>query len=294
MIDGQRKPPERYEAGLQLDALKWLPPDLNEWVRCPACADNRQDLYVQKYLVTNQQFELFIKAGGYDNPTWWGGEKSTAWLWRVKEHGDYRGNEPVSEPRYWQSDDFGRARRGFPVVGVSWYEAMAYAAWLTDLLRRARAQDETLTVEERQLIEPLRETGGQTITLPTETEWVRLAGGDAQNRYPWDKPGQPVTTDVTEITRRTNVSEGKIGKTSPVSMYPQGASHPFALMDVAGNVWEWTNSLYQEGSSRRVVRGGSWDGAHGGARVGVRNLNSPDFSDYDFGFRLVSPIGSGS
>ncbi len=294
MIDGQRKPPERYEAGLQLDALKWLPPDLNEWVRCPACADNRQDLFVQKYPVTNQQFELFIKAGGYDNPTWWGGEKSTAWLWRMKEHPESRGQEPVSEPRFWQSDDFGRARRGFPVVGVSWYEAMAYAVWLTDLLRRARAQDETLTVEERQLIEPLRETGGQTITLPTETEWVRLAGGDAANRYPWDKPGQPVTTDVAEITRRANVAEGGIGKTSPVSMFPQGASHPFALMDVAGNVWEWTNSWWDEKQGRRVVRGGSWNYSHWSARVGFRLDHYPVNSNYNIGFRLVSPIGSGS
>ncbi|MEI2611505.1 MAG: SUMF1/EgtB/PvdO family nonheme iron enzyme [Candidatus Promineifilaceae bacterium] len=75
---------------------------------------------------------------------------------------------------------------------------------------------------------------------------MRLAGGDAANRYPWDKPGQPVTTDVAEITRRANVAEGGIGKTSPVSMFPQGASHPFALMDVAGNVWEWTNSWWDE------------------------------------------------
>ena len=294
MTDEKRSPKERYDAGLHLDVLKWLPPDLNEWVRCPACADNRQDLYVQKYLVTNQQFDLFIKAGGYDNPAWWGGEKSTAWLWRVKEHPNYRGDDPISESEYWQTDNYGKARRGFPVVGVSWYEAVAYAAWLTDLLRRVRVQDETVTTEERQLVEPLLEKGVQTITLPSETEWVRLAGGDTQDRYPWDRPGTPVTTDEAEIVRRANVSESEISTTSPVGMYPQGASHPFALMDVAGNVWEWTDSWYEEEQVSRAVRGGSWLGSHRSARVGFRFYLVPDVSDLNVGFRLVSPIGSGS
>lgn len=285
MTDGARQPIERYDAGYQLDALKWLPPDLNDWVYCPACADNRHDLYVQKYPVTNQQFALFIKAEGYDNPAWWGGEDGEAWQWRLK--GKYRGNEPVSEPARWQSDDFGKARRGFPVVGVSWYEAMAYAAWLTDLLRRVRAQDETVTAEERQLVEPLREAGGQIITLPTETEWVRLAGGDANNRYPWDKPGQFVTTDTAEITRQANVKEGGIGKTSPVAMYPQGASHPFALMDMAGNILEWTNSWWDERQIGQVLKGGSWAWDKTEARCAYRDWGNPDLRPNYIGFRVV-------
>lgn len=285
MIDEKRSPQERYDAGLHLDALGWLPPDLNDWVRCPACADNRHDLYVQKYPVTNQQFALFIKAEGYDNPAWWGGENGEAWQWRLP--GGYRGSEPVSEPALWQSDDFGKARRGFPVVGVSWYEAMAYAAWLTDLLRRVRAQDETVTAEERQLVEPLREAGGQIITLPTETEWVRLAGGDAADRYPWDKPGQPVTTDKAGITRRANVEEGGIGKTAPVAMYPQGASHPFALMDMAGNVLEWTNSWWDEKQQGQVLKGGSWVLDKTEARCAFRLRDHPGSGNYYFGFRLV-------
>lgn len=292
MTDGQRPAKERYNAGLQLDALKWLPPDLNDWVRCPACADNRQDLYVQKYPVTNQQFDLFIKAGGYDNPVWWGGEKSEAWDWRLK--GGYRNNEPVSEPRYWQVDSFGKTRRGFPVVGVSWYEAMAYAAWLTDLLRRVRANDETLTAEERQLVEPLRETGGQTITLPTEMEWVRLAGGEADKRYPWYKPRTSAITDRSDVIRRANVREGDIRMTSLVGMYPQGASEPFHLMDVAGNVGEWINSWWGEDQSRRVVRGGSWYNDLSGAEVGSPYFSSPHASYDSIGFRLVSATVSGS
>ena len=258
-------------------------PDLNDWVRCPACADNRQDLYVQKYPVTNQQFEQFIKAGGYDNPAWWGGEKSAAWGWRLK--GGYRSNDPVSEPEYWQTDNYGKTRRGFPLVGVSWYEALAYASWLTDLLRRVRSNDETVTTEERQLVEPLVEKGGQTITLPTETEWVRLAGGEADDRYPWDKPGTLVTTDTAEIVRRANVSESEINTTSPVGMYPQGASEPFKLMDVAGNVGEWMNPSGDE--DIRVLRGGSWFFGATEARCACRYGNRPLYRYGNVGFRLV-------
>ena len=74
----------RHEAGLTLDSLGWLPPDLNSWVRCAGCADDGGDLLVGKYPVTNAQFELFMLAGGYESPAFWGGKKSAAWRWRMR------------------------------------------------------------------------------------------------------------------------------------------------------------------------------------------------------------------
>ena len=95
------------------------------------------------------------------------------------------------------------------------------------------------------------------------------------------------------ILARANTSESGIGGTSPVAMYPLGESKPFGLWDVAGNVWEWTDSWYDKEQRDRVVRGGSWDNHQDVARPSVRSWDDPDFSNLDLGFRLVSPISSG-
>jgi formylglycine-generating enzyme required for sulfatase activity len=64
-----------------------------------------------RYPVTNAQYAEFIAAGGYINPTWWRGD-----AWTIKEKGKW------AEPRYWPSRDWNRP--DYPVVGVSWYEAI--------------------------------------------------------------------------------------------------------------------------------------------------------------------------
>ena len=135
MVDASFAPKERYAAGEAWDELGGLPDDLDAWVLCSKCADGGGDLLASKYPVTNLQFERFIQGGGYENPAFWGGERSIAWRWRVKEHGDYRGEKEVTQPQYWNDPRFGKDRRGYPVVGVSWYEAAAYAEWLKERLK---------------------------------------------------------------------------------------------------------------------------------------------------------------
>ncbi len=131
------------------------------------------------------------------------------------------------------------------MVGVSWYEAAAYAAWLTEVLRRAREGDPDLPDEDRALVVDLLEAGAIEVCLPTETEWERMAGGVTdEDRYPWDPPEGPATRDEVAILARANTLESDIGGTSPVAMYPLGARKPYGLMDLAGNVWEWTDSWY--------------------------------------------------
>jgi formylglycine-generating enzyme required for sulfatase activity len=291
-----------------LDELGWLPPDLNAWVRCPGCAENDGDpsaalrrssgqgsgqaLMVMKYPLTNAQYERFIQAGGYENPDYWGGEGSPAWRWRVEKHNiDWRGKGPVTEPEYWHTPRFGKERGGFPVVGISWYEAAAYAAWLTDVLRRARAGDETMPAEDQDLVAGLLEAGTAEVRLLTEEEWVAVAGGTgSESRYPWDPLGGPATKDAAAILARANTREAELGGTSPVAMYPLGASQPWGLLDLAGNVWEWTGSWSDEGKRYRVVRGGSWDHYRGDARVAVRYWYNPGSSLNYLGVRLASPV----
>ena len=109
-------------------------------------------------------------------------------------------------------------------------------------------------------------TGSSTrVRLPTDAEWLRLAGGEREGkkeRYPWDVPGSGRVTDERRgrdaILARANTAESGIGGTSPVAMYPLGESKPHGLWDVAGNVWEWIDSWYDKEQRGRVLRGGSW------------------------------------
>jgi len=195
----------------------------------------------------------------------------------------------VAQPEYWHTPRFGKDRRGYPVVGVSWYEAAAYARWL-------QVESSRLQVWRNGQLVTFNLQPATLIRLPTDAEWLRLAGGEPEGkkeRYPWDAPGSGRVTESTEaILARANTAESGIGGTSPVALYPLGASRPFGLWDVAGNVWEWTDSWYDADTGVRVVRGGSWGLNQRGARPSVRDGFDPVYSR-DLGFRLVSPISSG-
>lgn len=309
MIDARFTPKERYTAGEIWDELGGLPEDLDAWIYCartdvPGAFEapgTQQALLAAKYPVTNTQFDRFIQADGYSNPDYWGGEDSPGWRWRLTEHNaEWRGAGPVTQPEYWQRPRFGKDRRGYPVVGVSWYEAAAYAAWLTERLRigdfRFSIVDPTGRTQQSKIQNPK-----SVVRLPTEAEWLWLAGGekeDQRERYPWDMPGSGRVTDDQKdkdiILAQANTAESGLSGTSPVAMYPLGESRPFRLWDVAGNVWEWTDSWYNKEQTGRVVRGGSWYYLLRNARPSVRLRLGPDSSFDNIGFRLVSPISSGS
>jgi formylglycine-generating enzyme required for sulfatase activity len=113
-----------------------------------------------------------------------------------------------------------------------------------------------------------------------------------KRRYPW---GDEFDKD------KCNVLESVIGDTTPVGRYsPQGDS-PYGVADMAGNVWEWTSSVYLpypyrpddgredlEGSRSQVLRGGSFNYEEHDARCSSRiNLDvGPDLGWYDIGFRV--------
>lgn len=186
---------------------------------------------MDRFPLTNAQYQRFIDDGGYEKRGYWSKE---GWKW--KEEYD------VSEPRFRNNPEF--SVLSAPVVGISWYEAEAYAKW-----------------------------AGKR--LPTEQEWERAARGDRDAReYPW---GEDFEKD------RCN-SEMVIGKT-PVGSYPGGIS-PHGCYDMAGNVWEWTESLYEKGERYRVVRGGSWSNPHDLARCAVRLRFHPDDWYGDVGVRF--------
>ncbi len=174
-----------------------------------------------------------------------------------------------------------RAVGNRPVMGVTWFEAVAYCRWLNEMLHSSGKAD------------VLRD-GNYILRLQTEAEWEKAArAGDARS-YPWG--------DATWDEERANISASEIGHATPVGMYPQGATSmtQSALHDVGGNVWEWTLSLYRDYPYRpedglndltatepRVSRGGSWVKFQRLARCASRGRFPPDEWLYDQGFRVV-------
>lgn len=285
--------PTRYAAGETLDRLGWLPDDPDDWVEVEIPSPKSQTpnsksqtpnlVYVGRYAVTNAQFARFMAAGAYENSVYWGGEDSDAWRWRMAEHNtEWRGEGPVTQPEYWDNPRFGKNRRGYPVVGVCWYEAMAYCRWLTEQFQVSG--NEFRVWRGGKLETPNLKPGTLTVRLPAETEWVAAAGGEDGERYPWGAEWDE---------SRANTSESGISGTTPVGMYPSGQS-PAGVWDMGGNVWEWTASRVGE---REVyaLRGGSWNPNQELARVAERLRYLPGYSYDHIGFRVVgSPAGSES
>lgn len=277
----------RAEAGEVLDELGWLPPDLNDWIPIP---NTQSVFYMAKYPVTNSQYARFIEAGGYEKSVYWP-EETGARGWWEKE-----GREQ-GQPWSWDDPRFGRNRRGYPVVDVTWYEALAYCHWLTELLHRTE-KGETLLEGEYELIAGLPSAGDKgkgrwELTLPGEAEWLQAAGGEGGGRYPWDGEGEsagrlPEDEQLRAILARANVKESDLGGTTPVAMYPAGAS-PYGVMDMAGNVWEWTRDPWEEASPYKALRGGSrWSG-YKSARVGSRSAGPPGILVFfGHGFRVCA------
>jgi len=110
--------------------------------------------------------------------------------------------------------------------------------------------------------------------------------------YPWGNEW-----DATKC----NTFESGLGGTTPVGMYPEGAS-PYGVLDLAGNVWEWTRSEFKGCPYRpddgrenldagdavlRVLRGGAFDFNRGFARCAYRYRNDPNYNWHYYGFRVV-------
>ncbi len=238
-----------------------------EWVEreTPQHEVNLPAYGISRYPVTNGEFARFVEDGGYENVDYW-----TDAGWKQKE------SDAWTQPRFWEDEEWNDPAQ--PVVGVSWYEALAYCRWLTARTPR-------------------------TYRLPSEAEWEKAARGSDGRRYPWGEEWDPA---------RCNNKESGLGRTTPVGQYPDGDS-PYGVGEMVGQVWEWCSSKYGgtgdkpkfgypytpdeeredlEGDDTRIIRGGSWYNGAGWCRCGSRSWLLPSFRYSLGGFRCVRTLSS--
>ena len=204
--------------------------------------------------VTVGEYRAFLNAEGYHRPRYW---TNAGWTWRESVRRE--------QPAFW-SDARWSGENRLPVIGVSWFEAVAYCHWLG-------------------------EKTGQRYRLPAEAEWEKAARGTDGRLFPWGNEFD---------SSRCNTQVSEIERTVPVGQYSPLGESPYGCAEMAGNVSEWTLSQYrsypydgddgrnnEDGDEPRVIRGGSWFKHVLRARTAARGMNDPFFSDNDVGFRLV-------
>jgi formylglycine-generating enzyme required for sulfatase activity len=150
--------------------------------------------------------------------------------------------------------------RRLPIVGVSWHDANAYRAWKT-------------------------KTTGREWRLPTEEEREKAARGVDGRRFPWGDAADASLCKNSGARDEPSQPEPMGTFATAVSVYGMG--------DAAGNVWDWTSSLFEPrvtASSTRVIRGGNWSSPVGFARAALRSRGSPEYRAPDIGFRPASPV----
>jgi len=295
-------------------------PDANQ-NELPECQVKIAPFALARHPVTHAEYRCFMAAGGYDDldlwtpdgQAWLAGQGELdaeteqiyrnlhrqitgdpdAWVAQRKQAGQAITDEQADvwkEVATWSEDDFVQAYAGLawgeqrrepvwwedarfnqdnqPVVGVNWYEAMAYAAWLARLT-------------------------GDPYRLPTEAEWEWAAArGNPRRRgrrYPWSNDWDAACC---------NSALSRLAVPSPIGLYPHGAT-PDGLHDLAGNVYEWTASLYRPypydparcedpvAPGIRSVRGGSWYTGPSLVRCAYRGRLNPGDGDLNLGLRLA-------
>jgi gliding motility-associated lipoprotein GldK len=204
----------------------------------------------------------------------------------------YAYNEPYAR-KYFSHPSYGN----YPVVGVNWKQATAFCEWRTHYLNSYLERNKRMTENE--------------FRLPTEAEWEYAArGGRSQVPFPWGGPylrNKKGCLLANFKPGRGNYPEDGGMYTVPAQMY---WPNDFGLYQMAGNVAEWTSSLYYEGAynfqhdmnpdirwnakdndpprmKRKVVRGGSWKDVGFFLQNSTRNYEYQDTTKSYIGFRCV-------
>jgi len=183
-----------------------------------------EQYHLDRRTVTNRQYQQFVLGGGYQQMALWDPQ-----IWpAVLNFVDLTGKPG---PRFWKNSACESGLENHPVVGVSWYEAAAFARW-----------------------------AGKR--LPTDAEWekagslpVQLSDASClQRRYPW---GDHM------LRAKANIWGCGPGTTSAVDEFPAGATAS-GVRQLIGNVWEWTGDDFGPSqlllpAPMKCIRGGAFD-----------------------------------
>ena len=190
-----------------------------------------------------------------------------------------------------------------PVSYVTWYNALAYAEWLDEQLRKMSKE-----IMSKDAFWQGIAKGDLKATLPSESEWEKASRGLDGRVFPWGNE-----FDLNKV----NNSDTGIGTTSTLGCFPAGAS-PYGLLDMSGNIWEWTRSLWgkdwsksdynypydpndevrenlkAEKNTLRVLRGGAFLITSHDVRCAFRGRLDPCGRNNNNGFRVVVVPSSSS
>ena len=234
---------------------------------------------------TVAQFRAFVEATGYRTSA----EKKKRSTVYDERNGAMVEKRGVS----WRDDYAGQpASDGQPVVHVSWNDAAAYAAWLSEQTQR-------------------------TYRLPSEAEFEYALRAGGETRYPWGEGEPPAGVD--NLTGARDQSAGGRRWSNAFSGYGDGAWGPapvgsysvnaFGLGDMNGNVSEWVADCWHESYARaprdgtawinpgckaRVVRGASWASSPDQARAAFRLRATAGTTSARVGFRVTRELGEES
>jgi formylglycine-generating enzyme required for sulfatase activity len=192
------------------------------------------------------------------------------------------------------------AYNDYPVVGVTWEQANAYCAWRTEYLLKGLGPAARYV---------------QRYRLPTEAEWEYAARGKDQNEFPWDN--EAVASGKGCFYANFKPDNGNYTKdgnliTSRVGIYSANSN---GLYDMAGNVAEWTSTIYTEAGveamndinpqlkynaaqedpyrlKRKSVRGGSWKDPESYIRSAWRSAEYQNQPRSYIGFRCVRSLAN--
>jgi|GEM_PF-1026027 len=219
------------------------------------------DFYISRYPTTRLQFEAFlIDENGYENKENW---CELGWRWKGMR----------SCPELWYDPNY--TLDNAPVVGVSWFEAMAF-----------RWASHKSALEE-----------GWQIELPLEAEWEYAARYPDGREFPWEGDYCPGYANIDETTEGSASGPFFLGKPTAVGMYSNGMCK-LEIADMCGNVWEWCKSRWgfqyqwpeivaSEKVDHRVIKGGSWYNSVRFANLGIHDCMDADLGVNDVGFRVI-------
>jgi formylglycine-generating enzyme required for sulfatase activity len=183
-------------------------------------------------------------------------------------------------------------RGGMPVASVSFYDTLRFANWLangqpTGAQGAGTTEDGSYTITALGIANnTITRNGGATIVLASEDEWYKAAYYDPGTTSYFDFPAgsdTATTCAVAGATANTANCANAIGDLAIVGSYT-GAASPYGTFDQGGNVFEWTEDV---DATRRVRRGGSYNGIQTQLAAGARSVSNPAVESSFLGFRVA-------